>query len=80
MQFIDDPWKFYGELKKLKPDFKPILFTSPCYYCGEPMIIAHKLSNAQDIRHRLEDAFKRWYHASCKHKKNLVCIKYPSAL
>jgi hypothetical protein len=66
MLFIDDPWKFYDELRKLKPDFEPMLFTSPCYYCGKPMIFTHKLKNLQDVRRRLEDAFRTWYHGSCK--------------
>jgi len=47
-------------------NFKPVLFTAPCKYCGKPMVFAHRDPNwDNEVKPQLHKAFSNWYYIKC---------------
>lgn len=70
--FIDSPKHFYDKvvrgarMRGLK-NFKPCLFTSPCKYCGKPVIFTHGDKDYESkVKPTIHEAFSNWYHIRCK--------------
>ena len=41
-------------------------FHTPCSVCGKPIHFSNSLSNWEDVRKPLHEAFSKWYHGNCK--------------
>jgi hypothetical protein len=67
--FMDNPFGFYNELKKMFPNADVALFVVPCSVCGKPMIFHHKNNNwVTEVKPVLLDAFGNWRHVKCPSK------------
>jgi len=74
-EFIDNPASFYDYVVERAKDrglesLEPFILTTPCSYCGKPVVLHHKLENAEDIRRALHETLRKLgiYHAECRGK------------